>query len=111
MPWAAVINLPLYYPLPTQTHDVEHKEWLETSGDICIRMVELSNVGDFIPQHSHDHGHTTLIASGAVRAWIDGIYVGDFNAPCLRYVEPNKDHTYQAIKPNTVMACISKQEQ
>lgn len=101
---------PPTYSLPQKTHDIEPQEWLETQGDICVRTVMLSKVGDFIPQHSHDHGHTTLIAHGAVRAWVDGIYWGDFSAPCMKYVEPNKHHTYQALEPNTVMACISKQE-
>lgn len=95
-------------PLPVKTHDVEQREWLETQGDICVRMVHL-NMAEFVPQHSHEYGHTTLLANGAVSLWIEGLYQGDLTAPFLQYIEPNKDHTYQALTDNTVMACISKQ--
>ena len=97
-------------PLPSLLYEVKQpKEWLETSGGICVRMLELEAVGNMVPQHSHEHGHTTLIARGSARLWIDGKYEGDFNAPCLKYVEPNRTHTYQALKDHTVLACISKQ--
>lgn len=97
--------------LPDKTFEVEQpKEWLETEGGMCVRMIELEKAGYMVPQHTHDFGHTTLIASGSVRMWVEEEYKGQFDAPCLKYVEPNKKHVYQAVKDNTVMACISRQE-
>lgn len=97
--------------LPRQTHDVaQPKEWLETEGGICVRMIYLEKAGYVVPQHTHEYGHTTLISSGAAALWVDGAWQGDFVAPCLRYVQPNAEHVYQALADNTVLSCISRQE-
>ena len=86
------------------------KEWLETEGGICVRMIELEKVCYMVPQHAHEHGHTTLVARGAVSLWVEGEYQGDYAAPSLKYVAANKHHVYQALVDNTVLACVSKQE-
>lgn len=98
-------------PFPNKTFPVEQfDELLETDGGMCVRVMKLAKTGYMIPQHSHDFGHTTLIANGAVALWVDGKYEGDFVAPALKFIEPNKDHTYQALMDNCVLACISRQE-
>jgi quercetin dioxygenase-like cupin family protein len=93
-----------HFPVPN------FDELLETEGGICVRVTKLEKVGYMVPQHSHEFGHTTLIASGAVAFFLEGQYVKDLVAPAIQYVEPNKQHVYQALMDNSVLACISKQE-
>lgn len=85
-------------------------ELLETEGGVCVLVTKLQKAGYVVPQHAHDHGHTTLVANGAVALWIDGDYAGDFVAPCVKYIQPNTKHVYQALVDNCVLACISRQE-
>jgi quercetin dioxygenase-like cupin family protein len=93
-----------------KVYDLPVNEWLETEGGICVRMVKIELAGEFVQQHAHDFGHTTLIAHGKVRFFIGDQYVKNLEAPALQYVEANVVHTYQALVDNVVLACISKQE-
>lgn len=59
-----------------------------------------------IPQHSHDYDHSSFIATGAVNAWCEGVYLGHFKAPCSIFIPKHKKHTFQTTEPNTLVLCI-----
>lgn len=97
--------------MPRETFGVpQFEELLETEGGICVRVMKLEKIGYMIPQHSHDFGHTTLIANGAAALFVDGVFQKDLYAPAVQYVRPHVDHVYQALMDNTILACISRQE-
>lgn len=97
--------------LPNETFHVEQfEELLETEGGVCVRVIMLKEIGYMVPQHSHEFGHTTLIAHGAAALFIDDKHIKDLVAPALWYVKPDTKHVYQALMENTILACISRQE-
>jgi quercetin dioxygenase-like cupin family protein len=64
--------------------------------------------GSFIPQHSHDTAHLSVIATGAVRAWKDGVFLGEFRAPTGITIEAHAKHMFEAIETNTLILCVHR---
>lgn len=84
-------------------------EIVERIEEVCglyFRSVFLEQEGTIIPQHVHDHDHATYIGAGAVRVWVDGELLGDFEAGMAVPVSSGKFHQFQSIAPNTRLACV-----
>ncbi len=62
--------------------------------------------GTYIPQHSHETDHLSVIATGAVRVWQDGVLIGDYTAPAGVLIEAHSKHTFLALQPNTTVLCV-----
>ena len=62
--------------------------------------------GSYIPQHSHETEHLSVIATGAVRAWQDGLLMGDFAAPAGIVIKAHAKHTFLALEPLTTVLCV-----
>jgi quercetin dioxygenase-like cupin family protein len=67
--------------------------------------------GAYIPQHSHQDAHLSVIATGAVRAWADGELLGDFRAPAGIVIQARCKHMFLALEPMTTILCVHRVEQ
>ena len=74
--------------------------------DIFVKSGLFQNAGTVIPQHSHEYGHTSFIASGSVQVWCDDEYLGAFSAPQGIFIEKLKKHKFITLEDNTVILCI-----
>lgn len=64
--------------------------------------------GTYIPQHSHETDHLSVIATGAVRAWREGTLLGDFQAPAAVLIKARTKHTFMALQPHTTVLCVHR---
>lgn len=93
---------------PTEFFDVEQPEMAEfyMEDGVFIKQIVLEKAGYVAPQHSHNYDHTSMLAVGSVRAWRDGIHMGDFKAPTGIIVRAHSRHAFQALTDGVVMYCI-----
>ncbi len=63
--------------------------------------------GTYIPQHSHDMEHLSVIATGSVRVWQDGKLMGDFMAPAGIVIKARAKHLFLALERATVL-CVHR---
>lgn len=75
---------------------------------IFIKQMLLEKAGTFVPQHSHSYEHASMLASGSVRVWRDGVLLGDFKAPIPINIPAKCKHTFMSLEPNTVVYCIHR---
>lgn len=80
-------------------------EWT-TTDNIFIKQMFLKKKGILVPQHSHEYDHTSLVASGSVRAWKDGVLLGDFCAPFILNIPARTKHKFLSLEDKTVVYCI-----
>lgn len=81
-------------------------ERIEEVCGIYFRSVLLKEIGTVVPLHTHDHDHATFVANGKVRAWADGVLLGDFEAGSAFEVKAGKEHLFRALEPNTRTVCV-----
>lgn len=81
-------------------------EYVDDVGGLYFRAILLPNIGDRVPQHTHDYEHVTLIAAGAARLFVDGELKGDYSAFRAIVIEANKQHVFEALEPNTRLSCV-----
>lgn len=74
--------------------------------DVFVKSGLFKNAGAIVPQHSHEFDHSTFIASGALRAWCDDEYLGEFKAPTSIFIKAKCKHTFITDEPNTLILCI-----
>jgi hypothetical protein len=75
---------------------------------IMTKVILLKQAGTIVPQHSHKYDHSTVLASGSVRGWKDGVQIGDFVAPVPIFIEAGKQHTFMCLEKDTVILCIHR---
>lgn len=81
--------------------------WEHTSVDgVFIKQMFLKDEGTLVPQHSHRYDHTSMLATGALRVWKDGVYDRDYEAPAPIFIAAKVKHTFQALKPETLVYCV-----
>ena len=93
-------------PLPAAADSYPSVELIEEVAGIYFRSVLLANAGDVIPQHVHDHDHATFVGAGKARLWVDGVWSADYEAGRAVEVKAGKSHVFQALEPNTRLACV-----
>lgn len=94
--------------IPTETIPLDELP-VESIHEVCgiyFRSVLLKKEMTVIPQHEHDHDHATLVCSGKARAWVDGVYYGDFVAGTPIEIKAGKKHVFQALEPMTRLTCV-----
>jgi hypothetical protein len=83
--------------------------WEHTSVDgVFIKQMFLAELGTMVPQHAHVYDHTTMLAVGSVRIWVEGEFMGDFRAPQPLFIKAKAKHTFQSLEPNTLLYCIHR---
>lgn len=93
--------------IPTSFVPVEQPPVWQVSVDgIFIKQMLLAKAGYIAPQHVHAYRHHSMLARGAVRAWANGQYLADFQAPVPILIEAGVQHTFMALEDDTVIYCI-----
>lgn len=64
--------------------------------------------GTYIPQHSHETPHLSVLATGAARVWKNGVLLGDYKAPAGVLIEAHAKHTFLALEPATTVLCVHR---
>jgi quercetin dioxygenase-like cupin family protein len=64
--------------------------------------------GTYIPQHSHEFPHLSVVATGAVRVWADGELLGDYAAPAGIHIKAGVKHLFLALMDRTTVLCIHR---
>lgn len=81
------------------------EHYIEEVCGLYFRAI-LLNQFDRVPQHTHDYDHATLVCSGKVRMWVENELIGDFEAFQALEIKARKAHVFQALEPNTRLACV-----
>lgn len=81
--------------------------WEHVSVDgVFIKQMYLKDAQTAIPQHSHLYDHTTMLAKGRVRVWVEGTLLGDYEAPAPIFIKAKAKHTFLSLEPDTLLYCI-----
>ena len=83
---------------------------LITADGIRIEANHLPKAGLLVYQHVHEYDHTTLVASGAIRAWCSGVRLGDFEAPAVLFIKAGELHNFESLVDGTVFYCLHNVE-
>lgn len=92
-------------PLLKDHEPVTLKEWQVCIDGVFIKQMHMEKSGTFIEQHRHAHAHTTMLATGRMRVWVEGVPT-DYEAPFPIHVKAGAHHTMMALEDNTMAYCI-----
>lgn len=82
-------------------------DWEHISVDgVFIKQMYLKEPGTMVPQHAHRYDHTSMLATGSVRMWKEGLFVADFVAPAPIFIKAGVKHMFQSLEANTLIYCI-----
>jgi len=87
---------------PNQPYGIE----VYTSDGVFIKEMHIPDAGTVVLQHSHQYDHVSLLATGSVRAWADGVEIGDYVAPKGIEIKAGVKHTFLSLEDETVIYCI-----
>lgn len=85
--------------------DLPDVEWY-IDDRIFIKQMLMVKPFTYVPKHSHNYDHCSMLAAGSVRVWHGDKLVGDFKAPLPLTVKAGVLHTYMSLEPNTLVYCI-----
>lgn len=81
-----------------------------TADGLEIKELYFPEPGIFMGQHAHEWSHAHLVGSGEIRAWCEGVEIGDFCAGQAINIEAGKLHTLMSLKTDTRGFCIHNAE-
>jgi quercetin dioxygenase-like cupin family protein len=73
---------------------------------IYLKTWSVPDAGSLVPQHAHRWPHLTLVISGAVRVWRDGVMLGDYRAPAAIKIPALEMHTFLTLTDDVILACV-----
>ena len=88
----------------------DSKDRFITADGIRIEINRLPKAGLLVYQHVHEYDHTTLVVSGAVRAWSNGVRLGDFRASSVVFIPAGAVHHFESLLDDTVFYCLHNVE-
>lgn len=95
---------------PTSLVPLDHAQPYETtvhlSDGTFVKSYKVAKANTGLPQHSHGYSHTSYIATGAVKAWRAGKFLGEFHAPTGILIEAHALHFFKTLEDNTTLLCI-----
>ncbi len=75
--------------------------------DIFVKQMVLAKAGYTVSQHVHEYDHHTMLAAGAVAAWVGNAeHPIEFSAPYPIFVAAGTPHKFMALEDNTILYCI-----
>lgn len=75
-------------------------------GGVFVKMWTVEEAGTTLGQYSHPFPHMTFVSAGAVRAWRDGDYLGEFRAPAAVEIPAFAKHEFTTLEPGTTILCL-----
>lgn len=92
---------------------VEPTEWMEPdkvefhlADNVFVKMIALPAGGMVARGHKHSFDHTSFLATGSMRVWVDDTLLGDVKAPTGIFIAAGKVHRMQALEDNTLFLCV-----
>ena len=86
------------------------KVGLGAISNVFIRMMHFTDAGDYEHGHKHPYDHISLLCKGSVEVSLEtsnnDFRVESFEAPCMIYIEREKNHIIKALQANTIVACV-----
>lgn len=79
---------------------------IKIADGLFIKSMEIAKAGTFVPQHSHEYQHVTMIAKGSFRVWKDDVLLGDFKAPHGLIIEAKTMHRFLSLEDECIAYCI-----
>ncbi len=73
--------------------------------NLWIREMKFEKAGDTMHGHKHTFDHATLCAAGKFRVHI-GDDIHEVQAPCVLYIEKDKEHSIEAIEDGSIAYCL-----
>lgn len=88
-------------------HLPEDVQWTTPDG-VFVKGMIMARRGTIVSQHAHEYAHTSLVAKGSVRVWVDGDEhkFKDYHAPDAIVVPALAMHKFQSLVDNTAVYCI-----
>lgn len=81
------------------------KEYTAADG-VFIKEMRIPKAGTLVPQHSHEHDHTSYVAKGSVDVWADDVFLGQCDAPHPIYIRAGVKHRFRSREDDTLVLCI-----
>jgi len=96
------------YPIPEKLLRLEDQpvQFVDEVAGLYFRSILLEKAGFVVPQHVHDYDHASYIGSGAARLWVNGEWIGDYQAGHAIEIKAGKEHVFEALEDNTRIACV-----
>jgi hypothetical protein len=91
-----------YVPMDEQPFETA----IHLSDGTFVKSFKVAKANTMLPQHSHAYSHTSYIATGAVKAWKEGVFLRDVTAPDGILIEAHAKHMFQTLADNTTILCI-----
>jgi quercetin dioxygenase-like cupin family protein len=91
-------------PLDEQPETVD----IKMADGIFARLTKVRKAGTLLPQHAHRWDHTSFIAHGAVKVFLDGKEVAELHAPYGKLIEAGTKHAFVTVEDDTVIACLHR---
>ena len=74
--------------------------------DLFCRLEGPLKAGTFLPQHSHEYDHVTLLLVGSVDVQVDGGPLVRYHAPKAIPIKAGTKHLFKALVDGTMLACV-----
>lgn len=87
-------------------HELVESTEFHLADNVFVKSGLFKSAGSVIPQHSHTYEHNTFLATGSLLAWCDGVFMGEFHAPCAILIKAECKHTFETLEDNTLIYCI-----
>lgn len=76
------------------------------ANNIFVKQLLIARKDTLIPQHAHAYDHMSMLATGAVRVWKDGVLDRDYQAPAGIFIGAGIKHTFQSLEDATIIYCV-----
>jgi quercetin dioxygenase-like cupin family protein len=83
----------------------ENVEWY-LADDIFVKQMLVAKAGSYVPQHSHEFDHVSMLAVGSVTLWKDGVLDRVYHAPTGIAIKAGVKHLFRAEQDGTLIFCI-----
>ena len=88
-----------------ETIELPEVEFRTTDG-VFIKQMLLRRAGTVVPQHAHVWDHTSLLVSGSINCWKDGVFDARYVAPAMICIAAGVKHLFHSMEDNTIIYCV-----
>jgi quercetin dioxygenase-like cupin family protein len=76
------------------------------ANNVFVKQMFIAKRDTLIPQHAHVYDHLSMLATGSVRVWKDGVLDRDYDAPAGIFIAAGIKHTFQSLEDRTIIYCV-----
>lgn len=73
---------------------------------IWLKQMVFAKADVWVPQHSHAYDHLTMLVTGAIKVWKDGVFDAEYRAPVGIHIKAGVKHLFHVIEVPTVIWCV-----